>query len=238
MKSFGIYITFFLLCVAFFLFIFFYRGIATGVFRGSRFLSGAFSSGDASRLLELEKENALLKEENFRLGSRSPSPLSFRGGEVIWAGVYSRYPFSDKETLVVDFGAREGATSGMPVLAGDNVLIGEIVSVQNAQSEVRTMFDARWVGSVFIRLSSSPGVTARGVLKGGSAPRVELVGSEFPLRKGDVVVNASEKFPLGLPLGVLETLKKGEGGFWEEVTLRPIFRSRDLSTVSVLRDFP
>ena len=64
---------------------------------------------------------------------------------------------------------------------------------------------------------------------------MELISSEFPLREGDVVVNASEKFPFAIPIGVLLKPKKGEGGFWAEVPIRPIVRIRDAYVVSVLR---
>lgn len=239
MRSFGIYIIFGVLILGFFLFVFFYRGIAQGFLEGSLFVSDIFSfRASALRADELQAENALLKEEIFRLESGSRVSSSFFQGEVLHAGVYSRYPFFDKETLIIDFGSKEGATSGMPVLGGERFLLGEIVSVSKTQSEVRTIFDVRWVTSVFVRLSSLPGVTVRGVLKGGATPRVELVSSEFPLRAGDVVVNASEKFPFAIPIGVLLKPKKGEGGFWEEVPLRPIVRIRDTYFVSVLRNFP
>ncbi|MDP3725001.1 MAG: rod shape-determining protein MreC [Nanoarchaeota archaeon] len=239
MRSFGIYIVFCFLLLAFFLFVFFYRGIARGVFSGSDFFSDIISSrGDALRVRALQAENARLKEEVFRLESTSRAKTPPDEKEVFLAGVYSRYPFLDKQSIIIDFGSREGALPGMPVLAGESFLIGEIVSTSKKQSEVRTIFDARWVGSVFVRLSSSPGVTARGVLKGGAVPRVELISSEFPLREGDVVVNASEKFPFALPIGVLLEPKKGGGGFWEDVPMRPIVGIRDTYNVSVLRNFP
>ncbi len=227
MRSFGIYIVFGAALLGFALFIFFYRGIARIIFTG-------FGSG-SDRAEALLAENALLKEDIFRLESGSRPSAALPQEEIVRAGVYSRYPFFDKETLIIDFGSEAGATSGMPVIGGERFLLGEIISVSRNQSEVRTIFDPRWVGSVFIRLSSSPGVTARGVLKGGATPRVELISSEYPLLEGDVVVNASEKFPFAIPIGVLLKPKRGEGGFWEEAPVRPIVRIRDTYFVSVFR---
>ena len=247
MRSLGAYIGVLVFFIALFVFVIFYRGTIRGFFATRGFLKSFFSAPFYyARVEDLEIENVVLKEMVFLLAQESDVQLddslevSFgaNDGGYRRVGVYSRYPYQDKRSLAIDFGERDGAKVGMPVLAHPRVLLGEIVSVSRAQSEVRTMFDTSWVSSVSLRSAVGLGQATQGVLKGGMSPQVELVSSDFSILEGDVVVNSSEEFPLGVVVGVVESAEKGSGNFWSRVLLRPIVRIEELRDVLVPIDFP
>ncbi|MAF79720.1 hypothetical protein CL629_01430 [bacterium] len=247
MRSLGAYIGVLVFFIVLFVFVIFYRESIRGFFVTRGFLKSFFSAPFYySRVEDLEIENAVLKEMVFLLAQESEVQLddSFgvssgvEDGGYKRVGVYSRYPYQDKRSLAIDFGERDGAIVGMPVLAHSRVLLGEIVSVSRTQSEVRTMFDTSWASSVSLRSAVELGQSTQGVLRGGSSPHVELVSSDFSLMEGDVVVNASEEFPLGILVGVVESLEMGSGNFWSQVSLRPVVRIEELQEVLVPLDFP
>lgn len=121
----------------------------------------------------------------------------------------------------------------MPVLASEGVVLGKIVTVKNTQSVVQTIFDGGWASSVVV---GSEG--AKGVLRGGSSPKLELVSRDSDIREGDTAFSASDDLPLGKLVGVVEKVERGQGNFWSDVSVRSLFNFEELRTVLVVTDFP
>lgn len=194
------------------------------------FFDRAFSYEELRRL---EFENKILKEEMERLRRLKGEEQPALKKERRRAAVYSSYPFNDKNVFVIDFGSAEGARVGMPVVLGENVLVGRIVKVSNFESLVRTIFDSGWVSGASIGLGE-----VRAALKGGLPPRLELVTRESEIKTGDLVYNTSPEFPLNMVVAVVDSAKQGSGKFWSEISVKPPFSRDSLRTVNVLVNFP
>lgn len=152
--------------------------------------------------------------------------------EFFTAEVYSRYPLSDKSSVVISGGSDDGLKPGMPVFVG-NYLLGSISSVRRVQSDVETIFSSSWRSSVYIGSSR-----AKAVLHGGDAPVVELIARDAHVSKGDVVVNSSASAPLSTHLGMLGDVSGGDHDLWFTAPLATPFVFDDVRNVRVLKNFP
>ncbi len=146
---------------------------------------------------------------------------------------YSRYPFNDKSLLVIQGGSDENLALSMPVMYGDFILAGRVTRVSRTQSEVQTIFDPSWKSSVYIGASK-----IKAVLKGGENPTLELIPKDAVIAEGDVVVNSSPDFPLGVFIGTVSSVSKKEHDLWAKADLRVGYSFDDVRNVSVITNFP
>ncbi|OGG40985.1 hypothetical protein A3A21_01295 [Candidatus Jorgensenbacteria bacterium RIFCSPLOWO2_01_FULL_45_25b] len=247
MRSFGSYLALVFVLFAVFGAVFFHARIFDFLSR-ARLLARSFSdqSFRYEKTLQLEVERDLLRNEVAIFKNRALSKDDvLSGSQYTSAPLYSLYPYQDKSLLVIEFGSSDGARLGSPVFAFPRVLLGEISSVRDTQSEVKTIFDTRWVSSVVIEPDPKRPLTerreeepARGVLKGGLSPHVELVPKYAFVEEGDLVINTSPKFPYGTILGIVEKAELGGENFWSRIVVRPFFELDDIYRVFVLASFP
>jgi cell shape-determining protein MreC len=194
----------------------------------------AFGSENAlSRtLLELSAENERLVREIERAGIKTPASQGDRY-HYKTARVFSRYPFNDEATVVIDLGSEDGMKEHMPVFVSRGVLLGKIRSVSRTQSEVETIRNASWRTSVTI---GSEGTKA--VYSGGSSPFLDLIPKDVKLHEGDKIVSVSPEFPLGTVLGTVGKLSGATYDVWQQAKVVPAYEPEAFSTVFVLVDFP
>lgn len=217
------FIALILLVVGFLFLIFFYRGEINAFFSRSRgiiagVLDGTFSY---SEFLRLRAENAGLRAAKISDASTSV------------AGVYSRYPFSDRRLIVIDLGERDGLKIGMPVLVAENVLLGRVTAVRNTQATVETLFDPGWRESVAVGDEST-----KALLKGGFPPVLELISKEAVIAAGAAVFNLSPEFPFRVFLGTVGETETSLSEPWQRAELRVSYDLDNLDQVLVLTDFP
>lgn len=180
----------------------------------------------------LKMENNVLTQ-NF-LGGKN-NEFVFNPGRYHYktAGVFSNYPFNNYASLIINAGSDDGIKVGMPVLAGEGVLLGKIKEVSRTQSEVATIFDPNW------RSAAAFGPNRiKALLIGGPAPYLDLISKEATTTIGDSVFNLAKDFPLNLNLGKILNSESGEESIWFRAKVEPPVHFEGLRKVMVILDFP
>lgn len=136
------------------------------------------------------------------------------------------------KTLVLDRGASDGFSEGMPVLAAEGV-VGQVIKVSSGTSRVLLLTDHASAISAVVQRSR-----ARGVVRGGGGGRLTLEFSmkEDDVKVGDQVITSGigGVFPKGVPIGEVTMVKKGEYGIFQVVEIRPSVMISRLEEVLVL----
>ncbi len=228
MKTFKGFFKAFIL-IACFIAIFFFRNEATGIFLATRgFFEGVLNSVNYRTIADLKTENVSLKKEIERFSAVEKKDNS----QFLEAHVYSRYPFNDKNVIVIDKGFADGITEGMPVLAKKNVLLGRVKSVQRFQSEVMTIFDPDWKTS-----ASIGNAHIKTVLNGANTPHAELIPKDAAVAAGDAVTNSAQEFPLGLFVGTVKSVTLDEKKVWQIADIEVPYAIEDIDSVLVMTNF-
>lgn len=135
------------------------------------------------------------------------------------AEIYSRYPFSVHDELVINRGATNGVRSGEPVFlvtpsGPSSILIGVVQDVRDRTATVRTIFDPEFKAAVRIGTTG-----ADALLLGGPEPKVSLIAENATVQPGDVIVAASPELPLGAPLASVGLLEPAEDQAFKNATV-------------------
>lgn len=232
MKLFKLFI--FLVLVFLLLWIlFFYRNGTLRVVSNVRVcLSNLFNSSQIeNEIAKLTIENEkLISEINAlrRVNGETKNPFDFK-----IAHVYSRYPFNNRASLVLDLGSNSGIRQGMPVLAKEGILLGKIKEVRQMQSEVETIFSPKWKNSVGIGDKK-----AKAVLSGGTTPSIDFIAKEAELKEGDRVFNLSPELPLNLFIGTLSNIFGVSYDVWQRGEISTVYKIEDLDQVFIVVNFP
>ncbi len=198
---------------------------------------GVIRSFQYEELEALELENLVLRAEVEELREKSDAV----GDSYVEAKVYSRYPFNDRRSVVVNLGGKDGIRKGMPVLAREGVLLGKVKSVFGRQSLVETIFDPAWRSSAIIGGPGGSGESSVGVkalVEGGINPSLTLISKESIIVPGDRVWNISPEFPFGLLLGELSKVKPTSDDIWLAAELHTLYDFEDLTKVLIVTNFP
>ncbi len=198
----------------------------------SLLVRGVFSRGfDHAQLILLESENLRLKAD------LAEQNLAFRTetiNNIKRAELYSRYPFSGSERIVMNLGERDGVTVGAPVLTSERYLLGVVTNVRAQQSEVATIFDISWRSSVSIGSAR-----IKAVLQGRlSEPNLELIERDQKIYKNDVVRNISPEFPLNQIIGYVNVVIDDPNSAWMTGTISVPYDISALKHVFVVTEFP
>lgn len=180
-------------------------------------------------LAELKMENARLK---FELSGLQVYKLE-EDYNFLHSFLYSRYPFNDRELIIIDVGKKNGVEVGAPVFTTEDFLVGKVIRVRNNQSEVQTIFDSRWKNSVAVG-----DLTNKAVFLGGAKPVLDLVPKESRIKPGDSVFNIAPEFPLRALIGRVKEVKKDADFPWLKVEIEIPYNIEDITEVKVLLDFP
>ncbi len=194
------------------------------------FLAGITGgSFDYNKYNELVRENESLRFEMNNIKNEADS----KSEEGKFFEVFSRYPFNNKEILIINAGRKDGAKMNLPVLTKDGFLIGKIVSVNGRQSEVQTVFDPNWKTSVGIGDASN-----KAVMKGGQPPKLELIPKECQVKEGDFVFNISPDFPYKTLIGKVKNIKKVSNQIWDSGVMDIPYKLDQITEVKVFLNFP
>lgn len=213
------YIIFFLLLAVLFLIFFFQKNIFLG-------LDKIRLSNQALTDLRLENQGLWQEVNDLKI------KLNLESQPYLTARVYSRYPFDDNQTLIIDVGSKDGVEVGWPVLAAENYLLGKIIKVKADVSEVRTIFSPDWKNEVKI---GQAGIEA--VLVGGRQPTLELVPADAGINPGDEVINASPDLPLGLFVGKISEIIPQPAASLKQAKLRIDYDPNKLGKVFIISGY-
>lgn len=213
------FILFFTLLVALFLVWFYQRNIFIGLDK--------FKNPNQV-LVELRLENQGLKQEIKELKNK----LNFQSQPYFIAQIYSRYPFNNNQSLIIDAGSQAGVKVGWSVLAAENYLLGKIIKVRTNASEVRTIFSSDWRSAVKI---GQAGVEA--VLVGGRPPKLEFIPADAKISLDDEVFSASPDLPLNLFIGKVSEVISQPTTSLQQAKLKTDYDPNQLKKVFIITDY-
>lgn len=203
----------FAMLIALLAFLVFARPFSAGPLR--RILFG--SSGESATALQaMQLKNDALRAEIAKLSEIQkmfPEDVS----EYLPALVYSRYPFSFKDTVLVGAGVEHGVEEGgaaVVSISGEKVFVGRVERVFKRTSSVQTVFDSRLKLSVRV---GDEGIDA--LLTGGSEPMLTLISKDKTVHMDAIVYSAGEGFPLGIAVGRIGEIRFSEDRLFQEARL-------------------
>ena len=191
------------------------------------FLASFSFEGKCEDCESLIQENKYLK---FELQKHRNSSADESEGKI--AKVFSRYPFNDREYIVVNLGKNDGIKIDSPVLTPSKYLLGKVVSVYDNQSEIETIFNPEWKSSVALKV---PEIKA--VLKGGQVPKLELISKDSEIKEGDFVFNISPDFPYEKLIGEVKNIKKNPEETWHTALVEVPYSIDEITEVIILNEF-
>lgn len=185
----------------------------------------------------LEQENLNLRLENENLKSRLNLPDKektrwFAGLEYRPAAVFSTYPFNNQRLLSVVLGSEDGVQEGMPVAAGEGILLGQVIKVFPKYSLVRTVFDPDFKTPVRVGASA-----ADALLEGGNQPMITLINKNSAVSSGNSVYSAGAQFPYWMQVGTLGLVPETQDKFFKKAELKPPYNLNELKTVFIIVNF-
>jgi len=183
--------------------------------------------------LRLE-EAALL--EDARQGQRLQSMLGFEEKYVyttVAAQVYGSSGSDHSRVFYIDKGARDGLKPDMAVITGDGI-VGKVRDVFSHTAQVLAVNDSTSGAGVILETTR-----IRGILKGDSVGRLEVVGilADERIQPGEKVLTAGGDliFPRGLPVGVVDKVVRDpdRDGFID-ILVKPAAHLASLDEVMVI----
>lgn len=230
-------------------------------------IEGAFDNSDEEAIQEkfrqtqgLAAQASRLERENARLRELLEGERSFYEYGPL-ARVVA--PVSDQFTnrIQIDAGSEDGIKPQMPVVVGENTLIGRTTNdVSRTTAQVMLVTDREFAAGVRIIPPAqfdptsgqlSPAVTAPNVSYGEGLLRtnlegyfgIEYVDLSSRAEKGDYVVTsgrAGQKellFPPGLFVGTIESVSSQDIDQYKKIVVEPAMDPDDLEEVRVITDW-
>jgi rod shape-determining protein MreC len=169
----------------------------------------------------MRAENTRLTVENAQLRAQiensddiqaQQSFLAPRALEAVFAQVIGRSPLPDHETVLLDRGSSDGVIKGTPIVVGEGIYIGRILSVAAHTSVALLAVDSdHHVAAIVQNDARSPGE-----LQGerGLGMRLDLIPRNDAIQVGETIVTSGldPLIPEGLVLGHIarDTTKTGD----------------------------
>lgn len=168
--------------------------------------------GKTQRLVALTAENVRLKE--------LLSSSTVLEEKVAVAEVISVSPNPETHTLTVDRGTRDGVYVGQAVIDAYG-LVGQVATVYEHSAKVILISDARHALPVMVNRNG-----VRAIAEGsGRLNRLNLryVVETADVQAGDLLVSSGlgQKFPVGYPVGVVESVESRASSDFSSIIVRP-----------------
>lgn len=183
----------------------------------------AASQADAPNLVA---ENDALKAQLAALQTVA-AEMPTSSPAFIRAMVYSRYPMSFHNEILVDEGSNAGVATGAAVVF-QGMLIGRVQSVFPSESLVQTIFDNGFRMPVRI---GAHGID--GLLQGGAAPMVGSVAATAPVARGEAVYSAASGMPYALPVATVAATSTSPDSLFEQASLDLPYDLNNIQTVLI-----
>jgi cell shape-determining protein MreC len=151
----------------------------------------------------------------------------------VLAGVYSKYPFNDRNFIFLNRGSEDEIHPQDPVLGLAGELVGGVSETNRTRSQVETFWSPTWKSAVYIGEKKS-----KAVVRGGETPVLEFLPKDSEIKIGDMVYNASPDFPLYAPVGKVSKVLGDDQNPWLSAEIEPFLNSDTLREVWILKNFP
>lgn len=151
---------------------------------------------------------------------------------VAVARVLDRNQSSLFKTVIIDRGSSHGVKVGMPVV-NDQGVVGRVIETSWHSSRVLLIISENSNTDALTQESR-----AQGILQGNGFNRCSLkyISKTEKIEKGNIVLSSgiADVFPKGLPLGIITSVNKMEGGLFQEIEVTPYVNFSKLEEVVVL----
>lgn len=178
---------------------------------------------------ELQLQNQGLRQEVAELRDK----LEFNSHQpLLTAQVFSRYPYNDNQSLIIDLGSKDGVKTNQPVLAAGNYLLGKVASAKIDTSEIKTIFSADWRSAVRIGPDKIDAVLA-----GGRQPTLQFIPADAKINLDDEVVSASPDLPLNLFIGRVSETNFSPTASLQQAKLKIDYNPNQIRKVFIVTDY-
>lgn len=232
------------------------RGVG-GAFSGTGSAQSERLEAEAERNRELAAQASRLANENARLRELLKGEREFYEYGPL-AEVVAPVGGQLSERVIIDVGTEDGVGPEMPVVVGNNTLVGRTTSqVTDGTAEVMLVTDQNFRAGVRIVPPAefdpssgelTPAVTSDEVSYGQGLLQtswegslgVEFVDLSARAEKGDFIVTSGRSgdreslFPPGLFVGTVETASSQDIEQYKEIVVTPAHRPSDLEEVRVI----
>lgn len=180
-------------------------------------------------LEELKSENQSLKKI---LALSEEKKFSVRGAHVLHHGT-----FLGREFLIIDQGHAEGLTENLPVIDENGFFVGVIKEVTNRFAKVEIASNP---GGVFEGEVLPVSVTALAKGVGGRTFELELIPTDVPIRRGDLVrfFGIPEKNKISFSAGEIVSVESSTNRTFKKAKAFLVARPEVLRIVFVVKGAP
>ena len=225
------------------------NGVASAVDPVGNAIAAVRDSGDrSSRIGELERENAQLKQE---LGSKDATrarakeldkllktaasgQYRVKGAQVIAIGAAQGFSW----TVTIDAGSGDGIARDMTVINGDG-LVGRVTTVGPSTATVLLACDPDFTVGTRLEKTSELGFATG---QGNRAMRVQLLNGKADVKKGNRLVTfgsqAGKPFVPGVPVGAVTKVTPSSGNLTKTIEIKPFVGFTKLDIVGVIVQAP
>ena len=182
------------------------------------------------RLHELEARAA----ESGRLAALLEMKQTYEAAHLLAARVIGTSPAATTRTVLIDRGSEDGIKTNMVVLTPEGI-VGKVVAVFPTVAQVLLVTDQKSGVGALVAESSLLGVV-KGT--GSSQCRLDYISNQESIAAGALIVTSGQdqRYPKGLPIGRVETVRPGE--IFQEITVSPAAPLSRLEHVLVLAGPP
>lgn len=188
------------------------------------------------RIADLSVENVKLRAalDAFRELSIQERFLKEKKFSGVPARIFARATDPTSEYVVVDVGKNDGVEIGAPVIVGEGIIVGQVLSVTPDASRILLTTDNR--SSFAGVVADNP--SAEGVVSGnrGLSLRMDLIPQTEDIRQHQIIVSSGTdaNVPRGLILGEVVRVVKRQGALFQSASLRTLYRTSRLDTLTIL----
>jgi rod shape-determining protein MreC len=183
-------------------------------------------SAKVAELLKLKTENETLKNA-LQIGLEK----EFR---LVLAKVTNKE--IGRDIILINKGARDGMSSGMPVVTEQKVLVGKITEVSDRFSKVMLITDKESVFDAKIQDTKT-----EGVVKGASnfSAIFDLIPRDSEIKEGDLLITSvfGGIFPEGILAGKIIKVEKNDTDAFQKAQIQPIFDIKELGNLFIIVNF-
>lgn len=182
------------------------------------------AAAHAHRQRETELENERLRDLlGFKQSLAQPA---------VAARIIAKDPSSWFNTVIIDKGAADGLTKGLPAVTAHGIA-GQLVEVSTHQSKLMLIIDRSSAVDALVQRSR-----VRGVVKGTSQEECTLdyVMPEDDIREGDRIISSGFDgvYPKGIPIGTVSAVLGQGKDFFKEMRIAPSVDFNKLEEVLII----
>jgi rod shape-determining protein MreC len=184
------------------------------------------------RLKELESENETLRQL-LQFTQANPT-YGYRAAEVV-GHVIGQDPSNLLRYIIIDVGAGDGVTKGMPVVT-DRGLVGRIVEVSPRSSKVLLITDVSSSVNAIIQSSRATGIV-EGKADGGLV--MKYIPQTVTVNVGDIILTSGlgATFPKRLAIGQVTAVHRLDIEMFQQAEIKPTVDFERLEIVLVITNF-